>query len=158
MLKISKTIFLKDFKFFRKENEDFLRISQCSEMEASKSINYLADMFFIVPNNRLHVYVFLCHVWIGMMQCGKAMPGITNDWCTNEIMIMTSVAYKNSLWKFKMVWGLGLHIKSKKIKSKWQYSISIMGISISLGSTLIVSKKKPTQSSLIMMCCYQSHI
>ncbi len=84
------TIFLKDF-FFLKENEESLKISQCSKMETSKSINYLAEMFFIVSSSHLHVYVFLCHVWMGMMQCGKAMPGITNDYCTNEIMIMASV-------------------------------------------------------------------
>jgi hypothetical protein len=77
MLKFSRTIFLK--KNFLKENEKSLRIFQCFEMETSKSINYSADKFLIVPSSRPHVYVLLCHVWMGMMQCHKAIPGITND-------------------------------------------------------------------------------
>jgi hypothetical protein len=78
ILKFSKKKFLKK-KNFMKENEESLRIFQCSEMETSKSINYSADKFLIVPSSHLHVYVFLCHVWMGMIQCGKAMPSITND-------------------------------------------------------------------------------
>ncbi len=79
ILKFSKTFSLKKKKKFLKENEESLRIFQCSEMETSKSTNYWADKFLIVPSSRVHVYVFLCHVWMGMIQCGKAMPSITND-------------------------------------------------------------------------------